>query len=149
MGLYIATYKYHNPECNYNTLRISNKLGVDKMTLYKEISEGLKEAIKYNDGEETGAVEVKAKAELMIERCPNPRALSIDVNTPRALDWILKEGMRYTSDRYILDFMRGREFPINGTLVVSKLYDVDDVMKHLSNPKYDKTSVITLVKDEA
>lgn len=80
------------------------------------------------------------KNEIVVTKCPNPQALSIECASKRAAKWVISEGSHFTSDSLWLMFRkRDREdppVPFNTVLAVSPCFDVDDVKRHLESPDY-------------
>lgn len=108
---------------------------------------GKRDALHSSLKTQTNRQETKAMSapkpvkELVIELCPNPRALSIYTATPRAEDWIDKEGRKF-SDSALFGVLGKKSHRV---LTVNPCYDIAEVKKHLENPVYDEQEPIRLV----
>ncbi len=86
------------------------------------------------------------KNEIIVEECPNPAALSIEVATKRALEWVIKEAPAFTSDSTLINILKGKVAPTSATLLVSPCFDTQEVKEYLGKPVYEKNDPLTLIK---
>ena len=79
----------------------------------------------------------KIKKEIVVNTCPNKNALSIQVSTPRAFEWLLKNGPKYTADQTFEMLLKTSRLPAETVLIVSRCFDIEEVKKHLESPLYE------------
>jgi len=87
----------------------------------------------------------KIKNEIVVNRCPNPIVLDIHVATNRALGWIKKESIKYSSDGLLRDYLTRKNAPCNIVFSVSPCFDVEEVKKHLESPDFNAEEPIRLI----
>ena len=75
------------------------------------------------------------KQELVLRKCPNPRAIAACVATSRAMEWIFKNRCCYDGVTLCsLDFFKSR-LPADLCLIVPECYDFDEVFEYLNSFK--------------
>ena len=84
--------------------------------------------------------------EILVENIIDTRVLIIYVATQRALDWIIKEGPKYSEDKLFYHLIKNQSPPYRATLVVSPCFNVDEVKEYLENPDFENIEPIKLVK---
>ena len=73
------------------------------------------------------------KREIVVERCPNPEALSIHVGSCRADVWVVSEGNKFNTSVLNLE---SKHTPYDTVVIVSRCYDIEEVKSYLESPVY-------------
>ena len=76
--------------------------------------------------------------ELVLSRCPNPRAISVSIASQRALDWVISCSCYFDSLLSIL-LPRNTPLPATATAFVHECYDPDEVFKYVANKPFVKS----------
>lgn len=74
------------------------------------------------------------KRALVVERCPNPKALSINTATKEAALFVRKVREEY-SDDHLYSTDRDVRIPDSFVIAVSPCFDIDEVEKYLQDFK--------------
>lgn len=74
-----------------------------------------------------------AKHELVMMRCPNPRAISVCIATQQAYQWL--SNCRCYFDDVLFDALPGSRIrlPMTTALIVPECYDFEEVWNYVSN----------------
>lgn len=75
------------------------------------------------------------KHELIISRCPNPRAISACIATKRAWKWVKSLECYFGSLSFLLSDEHPK-LPLDTTLCVYECYDFEEVFKYLSSKPF-------------
>ena len=76
--------------------------------------------------------------ELIINRCPNPRAISVEMGTLKAWKWIQGAMHYFTDMTQLLHALKHKNpsLPYEAVLVVRELYEFDKVYAYLKSAPF-------------
>lgn len=75
------------------------------------------------------------KHELVLRRCPNPRAIAISCATQRGIEW-LQKCKCYADTLSSLMCRQETKLPANVTFCVHECYDFEEVLAFMTSPEW-------------